>query len=422
MSRRQSTAASSAAEGDTALDDLAPGQTGVVAIDLERLRADTPGTANVAHLNNAGAALPPRAVTETVVAHLRREAAIGGYEAAAEAADRTAGVYDSIARFLGANPREVAVVENATRAWDMAVYGFPFQRGDRVLTARSEYASNAIALLQLQRRSELEIVLVDDDAHGQIDLDQLDVELDRGAAMVALTHVPTSGGLVNPAGEVGARCAGRDVCFVLDACQSAGQLPLDVDELGCDVLSATGRKYIRGPRGTGFLYVRESWIGRIEPPLLDLHAAEWTAPDRYEIRDDARRFENWETDHASRLGLGAAIDYAMEIGVPDTWERLQDLARRLRTELGAIDGVEVRDKGAVKGGIVTFTVDGYESERVSAALAAAHVNTSVTTPSHHHFDGRPLPPMVRASTHAYNSDEDLDRLLGVISHLAGSRR
>lgn len=391
-----------------------------MAIDLDRLRADTPGTAHVAHLNNAGAALPPRVVTDTVVGHLRRESDIGGYEAAAEAAERTEAVYESIARFLGADRHEIALVENATRAWDMAVYGFPFQRGDRVLTARSEYASNAIALLQLQRHHDLEIVLVDDDAHGQVDVDQLEVELDRGAAMVALTHVPTAGGLVNPAAEVGARCRDRDVCFVLDACQAAGQLPLDVDDLGCDVLSATGRKFVRGPRGTGFLYVRERWIGRIEPPLLDLHAAEWTAPDRFEIRADARRFENWESDQAGRLGLGAAIDYALEIGVEQIWGRLRDLAARMRSELGGIDGVVVHDKGAIKGGIVTFTVDGRDSADVSAALWAAGVNTSVTTPSHHRFDGRPLPPMVRASAHAYNTDEEVDRLLEVVSGLPGS--
>jgi cysteine desulfurase / selenocysteine lyase len=393
-------------------------QTAHVPLDLDRLRADTPGAAHVAHLNNAGAALPPRVVTDTVVAHLHREAEIGGYEAAAEAAERSDAAYRSIARFLGADPHEVAVVENATRAWDMAVYGFPFRPGDRVLTARSEYASNAIALLQLQRRHDLELVLVDDDDHGQIDLDQLERELDRGAAMVALTHVPTAGGLVNPAAEVGARCRGRDVCFVLDACQAAGQLPLDVDELGCDVLSATGRKFVRGPRGTGFLYVRDRWIGRIEPPLLDLHAAEWTAPDRYVVRDDARRFEGWESFQAGRLGLGAAIDYALEIGVEQIWERLRDLAARLRHDLAGIDGVAVHDKGAVKGGIVIFTVAGHDSAAVSAALRAAGVNTSVTTPSHHHFDGRPLPAMVRASTHAYNTNDELDRLLDVVVGLS----
>ena len=386
-------------------------------VDLPRVRADTPGVDHVAHLNNAGAALPPRVVTDTVVEHLRREATIGGYEAAAEAAERTAAVYASIARLLGASPPEIAVVDNATRAWDMVVYGFPFRRGDRVLTARAEYASNAIALLQLARRHELEIVLVDDDEHGQIDLDHLDAELARGAALVSLTHVPTSGGLVNPAAEVGARCREHGVFFMLDACQSAGQLPLDVTELGCDALSATGRKYLRGPRGTGLLYVRDEWIERIEPPLLDLHSAEWTGPDRYEIRGDARRFETWECSHAARLGLGAAVDHALEVGVAAGWERLRDLGEQLRRRLSELDRVSVHDKGLVRGGIVTFTIDGVPSADVQTALSRAAVNTSTTTPSHSVQDGRDLPAMVRASVHYYNTEDELDRLLDVVAAL-----
>lgn len=391
-------------------------------IDVDRVRADTPGVEHVAHLNNAGAALHPRVVTDTIVAHLEREATIGGYEAAAEAAERTAAVYDSIARLVGTRPHEIAVVENATRAWDMAVYGFPFRLGDRVLTGRSEYASNAIALLQLQRRHELEIVLIEDDAHGQIDVNALEAELAKGAAMVALTHVPTNGGLVNPAAAVGALCRAHDVCFVLDACQSAGQLPLDVTELGCDVLSATGRKYLRGPRGTGFLHVREAWIERIEPPLLDLHAAEWTAPDRFEIRADARRFETWESSHAARLGLGAAVDHALGVGVDAGWSRLQALAARLRTQLEDVTGVTVHDKGEVQGGIVTFSVDGHDSKQVQRVLHASGVNTSVTTPSHSHFDGRDLPALVRASTHYYNTGDELDRLIDVIASIASHPR
>lgn len=384
---------------------------------IDRVRADTPGVEHVAHLNNAGAALPPRVVTETVVAHLELEARIGGYEAAADVADRHAAVYASIATLIGARTHEIALVENATRAWDMAVYGFPFATGDRVLTARSEYSSNAIALLQLQQRHDLEIVLIEDDEHGQIDLDALDAELARGAAVVSLTHVPTGGGLVNPAAEVGARCRDAGVCFVLDACQSAGQLPLDVDALGCDVLSATGRKYLRGPRGTGFLYVRDEWIGRIEPPLLDLHAAEWTSPTTYEIRDDARRFEGWEASRAAQLGLGAAVEYAMEVGVDGGWARLRDLAARLRERLADVARVTIHDKGAVKGGIVTFTVAGHDSVDVKDRLRAAGVNTSTTTPSHAHFDGRDLPALVRASVHYYNTDDELDRLVEAVARL-----
>lgn len=309
------------------------------------------------------------------------------------------------------------MVDNATRAWDVVVHGFPFQPGDRVLTARAEYASNAIALLQLAKRHRIEVVLIDDDDLGQIDLDHLESELERGAALVSLTHVPTNGGLVNPAAEVGARCRAHGTFFVLDACQSAGQLPLDVTELGCDALSATGRKYLRGPRGTGLLYVRDEWIETIEPPLLDLHSAEWTGPDTYEIRGDARRFETWECSHAARLGLGAAVDHALGVGVAEGWERLRDLADQLRRRLGALDRVTVHDKGEVRGGIVTFTVDGVASADIHAALSRAAVNTSITTPSHTLQDGRDLPATVRASVHYYNTEAELDRLLDVVADL-----
>ena len=319
---------------------------------------------------------------------------------------------------MGGRPDEVALVENATRAWDMAVYGFPFQPGDRVLTGRSEYASNAIALLQLRDRLGIEVVLVDDDEHGQIDLDALEGELDRGAAMVALTHVPTNGGLVNPAAEVGALCRDRDVVFVLDACQSAGQLPLDVDELGCDVLSATGRKFLRGPRGTGFLWVRSELIERIMPPLLDLHAAEWTSPDTFEVRADARRFESWECSHALRLGLGAAVDYALDLGLDATWPRVRAAGARLRDALARDRRRHRPRQGPGAGGHRHLPRRGPIGGEVQRALAEARVNVSTTTPGHAHFDGRDLPALVRASPHYLTTDDELDRLVEVVSALA----
>ena len=204
---------------------------------IEQVRADTPSVNEVLHFNNAGSALPPTVVVDTVVNYLRREAEIGGYEAAAEAGERLNAVHSSLAALIGGQAEQVAVLDNATRAWDMAVYGFPFSEGDRVITCRSEYGSNLLAFLQLKKRFGIEIVLVEDDALGQIDMNQLDAELERGAAMVSLSHIATSGGLVNPAAEVGKLCRAHDVFFVLDACQSLGQVPLDVAELHCDVLS-----------------------------------------------------------------------------------------------------------------------------------------------------------------------------------------
>jgi cysteine desulfurase/selenocysteine lyase len=392
-----------------------------VVFDVDRARRDTPGTARVAHLNNAGAALPPSQVTEAVIAHLRREAEYGGYEAADAAHDQIEAVYQSIARLIGGQPDEIAVVENATRAWDMAFYAMPFQPGDRILTARAEYVSNMIAYLQVARRTGAVVEVVEDDEHGQFSVAALRRRLDRGPSgnggpgevkLIAMTHVPTHGGLVNPAEEVGAVARAVGVPFLLDACQSVGQLPVDVGRIGCDMLSGTGRKFLRGPRGTGFLYVRRDILGRLEPPFLDLHAATWTGPDQYEIRGDARRFENWETNYAGKIGLGVAVDYAMSWGLDAIEARVTALAARLRDQLQATDGVQVHDLGQRRCGIVTFTVDGVPAEDVQRRLAAHGVNTSVshTAESRYDLSRRGLPDLVRASVHYYNTDAELDRL------------
>ncbi len=388
-------------------------------LDVERARRDTPGTEKVAHLNNAGAALPPVQVTDAVIAHLRREAEMGGYEAAAAAADQVERTYAAIAELIGARPDEIAVIENATRAWDMAFYGMTFAPGDRILTARAEYASNVIAFLQVAARTGAVIEVVDDDESGQVSVSDLRRRLGDGngtVKLVAITHVPTQGGLVNPAEEIGAATQEAGVPFLLDACQSVGQLPVDVGAIGCDILTATGRKFLRGPRGTGFLYVRRELIDQLEPPFLDLHAATWTAPDRYEVRPDARRFENWETNYAAKIGLGVAVDYALSWGLEPIQARVTALAERLRQQLTAVDGVTVHDQGVRRCGIVTFTVDGVAAEDVQRRLAAQGVNVSVSLVEYARLDlqHRGLPDLVRASVHYYNTDDELDRLISAL--------
>lgn len=401
-----------------------------VVFDIERARRDTPGVRRVAHLNNAGSALPPEQVTDAVISHLRREAEMGGYEAAAAAAATVEGTYTAIARLIGCHVDEIAVVENATRAWDMAFYAVAFKPGDRILTARAEYASNVIAYLQVAARTGAVVEVVDDDEHGQLSIADLRRRLDAGAGtgpvrLIAVTHVPTQGGLVNPAEEIGAVAREAGVPFLLDACQSAGQLPLDVGRIGCDLLSATGRKFLRGPRGTGFLYVRRSILERLEPPFLDLHAATWTAPDRYEIRPDARRFESWETSYAGKIGLGVAVDYALSWGLDAIEARVTALAEGLRDRLRGVDGVQVHDQGQRRCGIVTFTVDGVLAQAVQQRLSARGVNTSVSLVDYARLDlpGRGLPDLVRASVHYYNDEDELDRLVeGLPAAVGGAAR
>jgi cysteine desulfurase/selenocysteine lyase len=388
-------------------------------LDLDRLRADTPGTASVVHLNNAGSSLPTRQVLDTVVGHLRREAEIGGYEAQWAAADDIEAVYAAVAGLLGAETRQVALTDSATRSWDLAVYGYPFERGDRVLVSHQEYASNAISLLHLRDRLGVEVVLVEDDDHGQVSLDALERELRRGAAMVSLVHVPTSNGVVNPAEAVGELCREHEVLYVLDACQSVGQLPVDVGRIGCDVLAATGRKYLRAPRGTGMLVLSDRAMERVSPPFLDLHAATWVADDAYEMRDDARRFETWERSTAGVLGLGVAARYLADLGPEQAWERVRTLAARLRALLAEVPGVDVRDRGEVLGGIVTFTVEGRAATEVATTLRELGINTSVTSATSARLDLGPrgLSEVVRASVHYYNTDAELDTLVAAVRRL-----
>jgi cysteine desulfurase / selenocysteine lyase len=388
-------------------------------IDLDRVRAETPGVANVAHLNNAGAALMPQPVLDALLGHLQLEAEIGGYEAAARNLEAVEHTYDAVARLINCDREEIALVENATRAWDMAFYSLPLGPGDRILTAMAEYASNYIAFLEVARKTGAEVVPVPDDEHGQLDVAALKALVDERTKLIAVTHVPTNGGLVNPAAAIGRVAREAGVPYLLDACQSVGQLPVDVREIGCSMLSATSRKYLRGPRGAGFLYVQRDWISRLEPVLLDLRAAKWVEPDRYEVRSDARRFETWETNVAGQLALGVAVDYALDLGIDAIQERVYSLAGELRDGLAAIPGVTVADQGVERCGIVTFHSDGVTASELQSRLSEAGVNTSVSVPSGTLLDSRAraLPDLVRASVHYYNSEAELERLLKVVAEI-----
>jgi selenocysteine lyase/cysteine desulfurase len=393
----------------------------ILSIDeVARLRTETPGCRHVVHFNYAGSALMPRPVVDTTIDHIRRESEIGGYEAHDEAQARIEGVYSSIARLLNAKTTEIAVIENATRAWDMAFYAIPFRPGDRILTSMAEYHSNVIAFLQVAERG-VSVEIVPNDEHGQLSVEALRGMIDERVRLIAVSHMPTNGGLVQPAAEIGRIAREAGALYLLDACQTAGQMPLDVAAIGCDMLSATSRKYLRGPRGMGFLYVREAVIGSLIPPLLDGHAAEWVAADRYVIREDARRFENWEADYAAKLGMGAAIDYALAIGLDRIWTTVHQRASELREALAAIPGVSVRDLGAVKGGIVTFDVEGVPSNDVQRALKELTINTTTTSVSSTRFDmeARGLDLLVRASVHYVTTPEEIELLVEGVRALAG---
>jgi cysteine desulfurase / selenocysteine lyase len=385
--------------------------------DVPRARRETPGCENVLHFNNAGAALMPQPVLHATIGHLQLEALFGGYEAAAQAHAAVEHVYDAAAALLGCHRAEIAIVENATRAWDMAFYAVPLGPGDRILTAVAEYASNYIAFLQVARKTGAVVEVVPNDESGMLSIEALRQAIDDRVKLIALTHIPTNGGLVNPAAAVGKVAREAGVMYLLDACQSVGQMPIDVEAIGCDMLSATGRKYLRGPRGTGFLYVRQGILERLEPPFLDLHAAQWVAKDRFEVRSDARRFENWETYYAGKIGLGVAIDYAMQWGLDAIWARISHLADDLRQRLDTIRGVTVRDQGIERCGIVSFDVAGKGADEIQHLLAKARINVSVSRLPSTRLDmeARGLSDLVRASVHYYNTEAEIERFCTILA-------
>jgi cysteine desulfurase / selenocysteine lyase len=389
-------------------------------LDVDRLRADTPGCTRVTHLNNAGSALPPAVVTQTMVDHLRREEEIGGYEAHAEAAQRIEEVHESAARLIGARPSQIALVESATSAWDRAllsiVYSRTLDEGDRILVSSAEYASNVLPLMQMANRSGARLDFIPDDEHGCVDVAAFHDLLDDDVAIVAVNHCPSQNGLINDVAGIGAALQGTDTWYLVDACQSIGQMPIDVNEIGAAFVSATGRKFLRGPRGTGFLYASDAALDELEPFPLDLHSATWM-PDGYEVQESARRFEYWEKSYAGVLGLGAAIDYALDCGIDAIAERIGALAEYARGGLALVPGVQVHDRGTRRSGIVTLTKAGVPAAQLAAHVKGGGVNVSLSTPDYarRDFEAHGLDGVVRMSPHAYNTTEEIDRAIALVA-------
>jgi selenocysteine lyase/cysteine desulfurase len=389
------------------------------ASDLARWRAETPGCEHLVHLNNAGAALVPRAVREAIDAHLDLEERLGGYEAAEDQAAQLHAAYDSVARLLGARARNIAVVQNSTVAYAQAISAFDFEPGDVVLTSRSDYASNQIMFLSLARRRGVEVVRAPDAAEGGVDPDAVRRLVSRRRpALVALTWVPTNSGLVQPVEAVGRICQEAGVPYLVDACQVVGQMPIDVQRLGCDYLAAAARKFLRGPRGVGFLYVSDQRLeAGAHPLLVDMHGATWVEADTFDLTPDARRFESWEFAYALVLGLGAAATYALDVGLENARHRACELAAYARARLALLPEVRVLDRGPELCAIVTAAVAGRDTKEIKLALRARGINTS--SPEREDavidMDEKQASSALRISPHYYNTKEEIDMAIEALS-------
>ena len=390
-------------------------------MDIQRLRADTPGCHERVHLNNAGSALMPLPVVRAIQDHIALESRIGGYEAQAARHDAIQAAYPAVADLIGAKPANIAFTENATASYIQALSSTRLERGDVILTTRNDYASNQIQFLSLQARIGVQIVRAPDSSDGGVDVQAMAELVDRlRPKLVCVTHVPTNSGLVQDVQSVGSICHDAGVLYLVDACQSVGQLPVDVAAWRCDFLSATARKFLRGPRGSGFLYVSERALGMgLEPLYIDMHGADWIAPDRYRARPDARRFENWEFAWALVLATGEAARYARAVGIELIQRRIAMLAGRLRTGLSAIGQVRLLDRGAVLCGIVTAAIAGHDPAELVNALRSRGINTSAQRREYAviDYDDKQVTAALRISPHYYNTEEEIDLALSTLHDL-----
>ncbi|MGY1584670.1 aminotransferase class V-fold PLP-dependent enzyme [Streptomyces sp. MN13] len=396
-------------------------------LDLAALRADTPGCESVIHFNNAGCGLIARPVLRAMLDHLHLEAEIGGYEASAARAAEIADFHASVGELVGAGARNIAFAGSATHAYTKALSAIDFRPGDIVLTTRNDFISNQIAFLALRRRHGVRIMHAPDHPDGSgVDVQAM-ARLMRThrPRLVAATHVPTNSGLVQPVAEIGRHCRELDLLYLVDACQSVGQYPIDVEEIGCDLLTATCRKFLRGPRGSGFLYVSDRLLeGGYEPLFIDMYGARWTAPGAYRPVDTAARFEEWEFPYATVLGCAAAVRYALQVGVEPVARRTPALAARLRGRLAELSGVRTLDGGTAPAALVTFAVEGWRAQPFKAAMDARRINSALSFREFAQFDFRDkeVEWCLRLSPHYYNTEDEVDVVVAAVAELVRGPR
>ena len=386
---------------------------------LHAVRTETPGCAYRNHLNNAGAALPPSQVIQVMQEHLDLESRIGGYEAADQAAEQLAGFYQALAKLLNTDSGNVACATSATDAYARALSAIPWQTGDVILTTENDYVSNQIAFLSLKKRFQIKLLRAKDSDAGGVDLDDMAYLIrQHNPVLVAVTHVPTNSGLIQPVEAIGALCREHDCWYLVDACQSAGQLALDVQKIDCDFLSGTFRKFLRGPRGAGFLYVSDRVLeAGLEMLLPDMRSGHWVSPDTYKPAADARRFEYWEMSPALILGSKAAAEYALQTGMDWIEPRVRGLAAQARLELSALPGVRILDLGDDLCGIVTAYCADWEPRKLMAHLWERQINARITPNyvARIDFPRKGIKWALRISPHYYNTEAEVTAAVAALS-------
>ena len=393
--------------------------TDLTELEIQKLRTETKGTNEIIHFNNAGSSLPPDVVVDSAVAYLQEEAVKGGYEMEAIYQSDLNNTYKVIAQLINAEPDEIAIVENASTAWWIAFNGIDFKKDDEIIASEFEYVTNYIGLLTAQKRYGVVIKVIYNDERGNYPIDKLEKAITARTKLILATHIPSTAAGILPVAEIGKVARKNDILYLVDACQSVGHIPVDVKEIDCDMLAVTGRKYLRAPRGTGFLFVRKNMQNQLNTTLMDGFTARDVNIQEYKLRDDARRFEVYEKSRALTIGLGKAVEYALAIGIDRISQRIIFLADLMRNQLRRLDDLTVHDVGERLCGIVTFSVNNLECIVVKNNLAIRNINISVgqAKSTIYYMEKNKLTTILRASVHYYNTEEEINLFVEALKQI-----
>lgn len=383
-------------------------------MNLESIRNDTIGCSDKIFLNSAGSSLMPKAVVEVMVNYLHEEQQWSGYIMADRNSRDISRFYEEAAILINTQSRNIAFTSSSTDGYVKALSSIPFKQGDCIITTNDDYISNQIAFISLQKKLGIKIIRMGTLSDSELDLDDLEKLITLHAPrLIAVTHVPTNSGLIQNVEGVGALCRRYDILYLVDACQSVGQLVVDVEKIQCDFLTATGRKFMRGPRGAGLLYVSDKVLDLGMAPLFpDSIGAQWTAFDDYTLNATAKRFELWERSNATLLGFKEALRYANHIGMQNIENYNRTLAETLRVHLDNA-GFKVLDHGNRLSSIVTFCSQDGSTEAIEKVLRENKVYFTISRKSNAliDFTFKNVESAIRLSPHYFNTPEEIENVI-----------
>ncbi len=392
-----------------------------MSIDIDQIRKDTPHCTDKLFFNSAGSSLMPTVVVEKVKEYLEEERQLGGYKVKDLRNEEIEDFYNQVSTLINCEPHNIAFAHDATDAYAKALSSIDFKAGDKIITSNDDYISNQINFLSLQKRYGIEILRGNNLENGDLDLDHFEKLIqESNPKLVAITHIPTNSGLIQDVEAIGEMCEEYDRLYLVDACQSVGQIPVDVRKIKCDFLSTTGRKYLRGPRGTGFLFVSDKLLQAGHAPLfIDMRGANWTDKDSYEARGDAKRFETWESPYALIIGLKEAIKYANAIEIKAIDEYNKKIVGDLKRLLSSLTGVNQFDKGSTTCSLVTFTKEGKSLQEIEDWLTNHKIFYSISDIGSARIDfaKKGVDWAIRLSPHYFNTSEEIERVTEIIGEM-----